>query len=231
MGKVKGTSLASGHRCCQISEAGCEQWRCRSISKAARTCTHSHVLMHAHTHTHTGSIFGKGERSRPTPSTPRRLTLTHSAQKRSIRGVKREDKASVQPTKGLRLGPKRTLRCSPHPALSLQPAVHGRSGTPQPWRAPPFHPHALPYVRPRAAGSLCGSSYPRKGPRLQAPLLLLHRGSRAAGEPSSGAAAPRGLRGCGTGLGSCQLPYIFQYTNFSCHLASDKQRELNRAIH
>lgn len=93
-------------------------------------------------------------------------------------------------------------------------------------------PHTLFTMSvPEPQGIFAGLSNPRKGRRLQAPLFLIHRGGRAAGKLSSSTVAPRGLQGCGTGLGSCQLPYIFQYTNFSCHLASDKQRELNRAIH
>lgn len=71
MGKVKGTSLASGHRCCQVSGSGCKQWRCRSISKAMHPCTHSHVL--THTQTHAGSIFSNGYRSQKTDINPQRF--------------------------------------------------------------------------------------------------------------------------------------------------------------
>lgn len=73
MGKAKGTSLASGHRRCQISEAGCEQWRCRSISKAAHTCTRSRVL--THTHTHTGSIFSNGQALPPYTKHPQKTDI------------------------------------------------------------------------------------------------------------------------------------------------------------
>lgn len=106
---------------------------------------------------------------------------------------------------------------------------------PQPWRAASHRGTAslhMLFTRsvPEPRGVFAGLPTPRKGRRFELPSSS-SRGRRAAGEPGSSAAAPRGLRGCGTGLGNCQLPYIFQYTNFSCHLASDKQRELNRAIH
>lgn len=53
MGKAKGTSLASGHHRCQISE----DWRCPNISGAA----HARMLMA------TPSIPSAGERSHPAP--------------------------------------------------------------------------------------------------------------------------------------------------------------------
>lgn len=149
---------------------------------------------------------------------PRKPTLTRSALKKSIRGVKAGDKAADERFATW----KDTWVLSP--PQSWHAASHGGTAS----------LHML-FTRsvPEPRGIFAGSPTPRKGGRLKAPLLLLlfHRGRRAAGERGSSTAAPRGLRGCGTGLGNCQLPYIFQYTNFSCHLASDKQRELNRAIH
>lgn len=171
-------------------------------------CTHSHVL--THTHTHAGSIFSNGDCSQKTDINPQRF-------KKRMRGVKAGDKAADERFAAWEdisvLSPPRSWRAASRGGTAALHMLSTRSV-------------------PAPRGIFAGLPTPRKGRRLQAPLLLLlHRGRRAAGEPGSSAAAPRGLRGCGTGLGNCQLPYIFQYTNFSCHLASDKQRELNRAIH
>jgi len=100
-------------------------------SPTPRTLARTHKC--SRTLAHTGSIFSNGECSHCTPSGPRGLTLTHSTLKKrkSARsGAKAKEKAGLQLMRGLRFGLGRTLRCSPQPDPSLQPAVHSASGTP-----------------------------------------------------------------------------------------------------
>lgn len=107
--------------------------------------------------------------------------------------------------KGLRLGLGRTLRCSPHPNPSLQPAVHGNSGTPQPWRGPRFLPTHSSLCQSqscrvflqvflslgRAGGCKLPSSFSTEAaeqPVSRAPVLR-HPGVCGAVEPGWGAAS------------------------------------------